>query len=253
MNRLLQFLTRSRFFLLALFLSACLHALLVVLALPFTSTPRETPPQLELDTIELSASPQEDPTAPSTVTGTVPQPSTTSPVPIPPPTGTVPPPPPPLTGSVPIPTGSVPIASTPPPGTVPLPSGSVPTALTPPPTPTGTDPVKMGTDPAKMGTDPAPNTEKIQHSPTLRSKIRIEKLYPRSAQLRGEEGTVRIRAFIDAEGRVQKTEILQSSTFTSLDEAARKAVLRAQFAPAQEDGHAISGTVIIPFVFRLHE
>lgn len=75
--------------------------------------------------------------------------------------------------------------------------------------------------------------------------------YPLLSKRKGEEGTVLIRAFVDASGAASKVEIFKSSSFSLLDSAALEAIKKWHFVPAKRLGQYISSSVIIPINFKL--
>ena len=77
------------------------------------------------------------------------------------------------------------------------------------------------------------------------SAIERTKNYPRLARERGIEGEVRLRFKINAEGAVEKIEILESSGSDILDNASVRAVYRAVPLPA------VSGWIEIPMKYVL--
>lgn len=79
----------------------------------------------------------------------------------------------------------------------------------------------------------------------------IKPKYPKLARERGEEGAIRLKLGINARGLVENIEILSSTGFKLLDEAAIKAVKAAKFIPAQIDGEAVFSTSEIKFEFKL--
>ncbi len=60
--------------------------------------------------------------------------------------------------------------------------------------------------------------------------------YPRMSRRMGEQGTVVVRVFINAEGRAEKAEIRTSSGYTRLDEAALDTVKRWRYVPGKRAG-----------------
>lgn len=62
---------------------------------------------------------------------------------------------------------------------------------------------------------------------------------------------MKLRVQVSADGRPEQVEIEVSSGFDRLDEAARKAVLRWQFVPAQLGEKPVSAWVIVPITFKL--
>jgi TonB family protein len=77
--------------------------------------------------------------------------------------------------------------------------------------------------------------------------------YPDVAKLRGWEGTVVFEALILTNGRVGPLNILASSGYRSLDNAARKAITRWKFSPATTFGQPIDSEVEIPVTFSLKD
>lgn len=75
--------------------------------------------------------------------------------------------------------------------------------------------------------------------------------YPISARRAGIEGKVTLRLLIDEKGLPQRADIQQSSGHARLDEAARTAVLRAQFKPHLEDGQPMPVHALVPINFTL--
>ncbi len=77
--------------------------------------------------------------------------------------------------------------------------------------------------------------------------------YPYLSRVNEEEGDVLLRVVVDPKGRVAEINIIQSSGYSRLDKAARKAVKRWKFQPALKDGLAIEGVVKIPISFVLED
>jgi len=75
--------------------------------------------------------------------------------------------------------------------------------------------------------------------------------YPRLSQRIGEEGTVRLRVMVDAEGRPVEWAIEASSGHDRLDQAALDVIEEWRFTPAQRNGQPVAGEVIVPMRFRL--
>jgi periplasmic protein TonB len=74
--------------------------------------------------------------------------------------------------------------------------------------------------------------------------------YPRSAQVRGAEGTVRIRVQVAADGSVLGTELIQKSEHDVLNREALKTIQRAAPFPAPPGG---ARTIIVPLVWKLEK
>jgi TonB family protein len=76
--------------------------------------------------------------------------------------------------------------------------------------------------------------------------------YPPASRRAGEEGTVTLRAFVDENGRCSQIEVVKSSGFPKLDEAAVNEVKRNwRFVPGKEDGKPVSMWHTFAVTFRL--
>jgi protein TonB len=77
--------------------------------------------------------------------------------------------------------------------------------------------------------------------------------YPRASLRLGEEGTVSVRIHVDAEGRVSSVDLLQSSGFERLDEAACQGVRSWRFEPELRDGKPVAGTFDHRIIFVIEK
>jgi protein TonB len=76
--------------------------------------------------------------------------------------------------------------------------------------------------------------------------------YPRDALRIRAEGTVLLQVLVDSDGRPLDVQVQASSGNRSLDEAARKHVLkRWMFRPAMRDGRAVQAIGLVPVEFAL--
>jgi|GEM_PF-1771068 len=75
--------------------------------------------------------------------------------------------------------------------------------------------------------------------------------YPLGSRQRGEEGTVVIEARVATDGHASSVAVISSSRFMDLDRAAVRAVKRATFNPATEDGRPVEARAHITIIFRL--
>lgn len=74
--------------------------------------------------------------------------------------------------------------------------------------------------------------------------------YPLGSRMRGEEGAVTIRVQIDAAGRAENPQIVETSGFRALDEAGLKAIRKASFRNA--NGALVHSTeTTVTFRFKL--
>lgn len=76
-------------------------------------------------------------------------------------------------------------------------------------------------------------------------------VYPPMSRRLGEEGKVVLRVRVSAQGLPLAVEVRQASGYARLDEAARAAVERWRFVPAQQGGEAVEATVLVPLAFAL--
>jgi protein TonB len=90
---------------------------------------------------------------------------------------------------------------------------------------------------------------KIVSSPSPVGKI--IPIYPRSARRKGYEGKVIIEIEVSSLGSVVLSRVISSSGHKELDDAAIKAVNKATFSPATENGVNIQGKLRIPITFKL--
>ncbi len=75
--------------------------------------------------------------------------------------------------------------------------------------------------------------------------------YPRIARRRGYEGTVRIDALVDEDGRVREVKIRKSSGHAALDRAALSAVKKWRFEPGRRGAEPVRMWVEVPVRFEL--
>jgi protein TonB len=76
--------------------------------------------------------------------------------------------------------------------------------------------------------------------------------YPSRSMALGEEGRVMLRVHVSERGEPVRVEIVRSSGFPRLDEAARRTVERGwRFAPARRGDQAVAGVVQVPISFAL--
>lgn len=77
--------------------------------------------------------------------------------------------------------------------------------------------------------------------------------YPARSVWAGEEGTVLCRLFVGADGEVTRVELVESSGFPRLDEAALEALRRWRFRPRMEGAVALPSEILHPVTFRLED
>ena len=75
--------------------------------------------------------------------------------------------------------------------------------------------------------------------------------YPSMSKRLGEEGQVLLRVLVGQEGEAEQIQVLRSSGFARLDEAAQAAVSRWRFIPAKVGNDATTAWVQVPVTFEL--
>jgi TonB family protein len=74
--------------------------------------------------------------------------------------------------------------------------------------------------------------------------------YPIQSRQLGEEGEVLLRVLVSSQGSPAQVELLRSSGFPRLDEAAREAVAKWRFIPGRLGGVAVEAWIEVPVTFR---
>lgn len=147
-----------------------------------------------------------------------------------------PPPPAPLIAAAPAPTPPVFVAPEPPPEAAPPAPPQPPVVVVAAPAPPASAP------PAAPRELPASAIQYLEPPAPV---------YPRASRRAGEAGLVVVRVFVDAEGHPRQLQVLQSSGFVRLDEAALEGVRQARFKPPTENGRPTAGWARIPIPFEL--
>ena len=78
--------------------------------------------------------------------------------------------------------------------------------------------------------------------------IAAKQTYPRVAQMRGEEGTAKVKVYISASGAVERTELVAPSGSATLDKEALALPTRAGTLPAPPAG---ATSVTVPITWKL--
>ena len=81
--------------------------------------------------------------------------------------------------------------------------------------------------------------------------VRESPQYPTEALSEGHQGKVVVRVFISAQGKVESTQILESSGSSILDKAAELAASSSQFNPAERDHQPIGAEATATYRFEL--
>ena len=92
-----------------------------------------------------------------------------------------------------------------------------------------------------------------RYSLDVAKRINKVKKYPQRARKKGWEGTVEIRLYITSDGTLEKAEVTTPSKYNTLDNAALKAIQKAQPFPEFYEGLPRETIIInIPIQFTLH-
>jgi protein TonB len=75
--------------------------------------------------------------------------------------------------------------------------------------------------------------------------------YPSVSRRLNEEGRVILRVYVDTSGKPKEIQLVQSSGYQRLDQAALEAVKMWRFTPAQYTGQAVAAWVQVPVSFQL--
>ncbi|ALG69278.2 energy transducer TonB [Beggiatoa leptomitoformis] len=112
-------------------------------------------------------------------------------------------------------------------------------------TPSVSTPTKTKTDTPTTST---PTSQPVFNAAYLNNPAPV---YPLLSKRRGEQGKVRLRVNVNAEGRAEKLEVAISSGYEQLDQAALVTVKQWRFVPAKRGTEAVSAWVIVPINFQL--
>lgn len=79
-------------------------------------------------------------------------------------------------------------------------------------------------------------------------RIASQQVYPRAAQMRGDEGTAKVKIFVGADGVIQKTEMVSPSGSSVLDREALALPGKIGRLPAPPGG---ATSLIVPLTWKL--
>ncbi|CAN5662578.1 hypothetical protein BH09PSE5_BH09PSE5_24430 [soil metagenome] len=172
--------------------------------------------------------------------------------PAPPPPVKPPPPPPPAPPRIAPKPRPIPILTAPPtPAPAPFVAPPMPVEIPPPAPPA---PAVVEAPPAPAPAPPAPPAEpKTVPATAVRYLEPPAPVYPAVSRRMRESGRVVLRALINKQGVPRTVNVLTSSSYPRLDEAAATAVRAARFQPYSENGVALEVWVQIPIEFNLED
>jgi protein TonB len=107
--------------------------------------------------------------------------------------------------------------------------------------------------PENLRQEPPPPQASLPRAASARYDRNPRPSYPYEARRRGIEGTVLLLVEILESGRPDRVTIKQSSGHSILDEAAKGAVGRWTFIPAQQEGKPVRSVAEVPIVFSLRK
>ncbi|MCX6992368.1 MAG: energy transducer TonB [Kiritimatiellaeota bacterium] len=90
-------------------------------------------------------------------------------------------------------------------------------------------------------------------SGAVRMQSEIRPYYPLGARLRGEEGAVTVRVWVQPSGRARRCEVARSSGYPVLDESAVDAARRARYVSTRPGAWRTEAETTLTFRFRLTE
>jgi protein TonB len=107
--------------------------------------------------------------------------------------------------------------------------------------------------------EPAPNAIVMETAPAqpatetanMTVSRRVDPVYPPVSRRNGEEGTGLFRVLVDERGRPQDVQVLKSSGFPRLDEAAMVAIRKWAFKPAVQNSQPVQSWTRVQVAFKL--
>ncbi len=99
----------------------------------------------------------------------------------------------------------------------------------------------LAADPA-LAADVAPKVDTSRPTPVV---------YPKGAQRAGEEGTVVLRVFVNTSGKPSRVNVVKSSGYPDLDNAAVETAFGWRYVPAIRDGDIASDWATVQVEYKL--
>lgn len=88
-------------------------------------------------------------------------------------------------------------------------------------------------------------------SPVISDFESCKPVYTRTQILNEEEGTVRLRMEIGADGKMIGANVLKSSSYGDLDRSTLNALSKCSFKPAMQDGSPVQSSLVIDYSWSL--
>jgi protein TonB len=92
---------------------------------------------------------------------------------------------------------------------------------------------------------------RVDAHPSLKRSIKPN--YPIGARRRGEEGTIILDVTVTADGRASAVSLVSSCGFPELDSAAERAASEASFKPGLRNGKPVDSAARLTIIFRLRD
>jgi protein TonB len=108
--------------------------------------------------------------------------------------------------------------------------------------------------PSKSKPEPVPTPDPPEPEVVLtRARYRSNPTpsYPDEARRQKQEGVVLLRVVVNEKGKVESADLLRTSGFDSLDDAALRGIRRWTFEPARRGEMPVQSTVNVPVRFKL--
>lgn len=97
--------------------------------------------------------------------------------------------------------------------------------------------------------DDAPQA--LDREPEPIGRLRVS--YPEVARLAGATGSARVEAWVEADGRVSRVEVLEHHGGVAFAQAAKEALRQTRFKPGLRGGVPVACSVVVPVTFTLSE
>jgi protein TonB len=110
-------------------------------------------------------------------------------------------------------------------------------------------PLPPVTDPGNSSSSATPD----QSDPISDPQASPRPIYPWQAISRRLQGVVQVLVEVDSNGNVVSARVAQTSGHGILDRAALEGVKKWKFLPAQKEGKAVPGAVLIPIRFHFQD
>jgi periplasmic protein TonB len=121
-------------------------------------------------------------------------------------------------------------------------------APAPEPAPAPPAPAVVQAPPAPPAPPPEPRTIDIG---AVRYRQQPVLAYPAASRRFGEQGRVSVRVRVNESGQPDAMQVVRSSGYPRLDDAALDAVRATRFHPYTQDGRAMPFWVVMPLIFEL--